>query len=92
MQCGKRGPYKTALIAELHRQLRRAAVDEAATRLRHRKLSSTAAPQLGFAADGTAAVPHDVLIYDPGKRCYANHDIAEYNECIYGTYDRKGSW
>ena len=42
------GLYKTALIAAPHRQLRRTAVDGAATRLRCR--NSTAAPQLDCGA------------------------------------------
>ena len=42
------GPYKTALIAAPHRQLRRAVVDGAATRLRRR--TSTAAPHLDCGA------------------------------------------
>ena len=44
------GPYKTALIAAPHRQLRRTTVDGAATRLWRRKSSSTAVPQLDCGA------------------------------------------
>ena len=50
----KRGPYKTALIAAIHHQLRSAAVDDAATRLL-RRLNSTVAPHSSTAASQLAA-------------------------------------